>query len=120
MENVLSERSESKGNLLATEKAHFAYILQCADGSFYVGSTADFQLRLRAHQTGKAAAYTAARRPVRLVYHQRFPSRGDAVERERQVKRWTHHKKQALIAGDMVKLKTLGRRRPRTFASLLP
>ena len=116
----MSERSESKGIFLATEKAYFIYILQCADGSFYVGSTADLQPRVRAHQAGKAAAYTAARRPVRLVYHQRFPSRADAVNRERQIKRWTHHKKQALIDGDMVKLKALSRRCLRTSASLLP
>jgi predicted GIY-YIG superfamily endonuclease len=34
-----------------------------------------------------------------------------ATNRERQLKRWTHAKKLALIEGDMTKLKSLAKRR---------
>ena len=45
------------------------YILQCADGSYYVGSTSDLEERYKIHCTGKGPQYTALRLPVRLVYH---------------------------------------------------
>jgi putative endonuclease len=46
----------------------FAYILQCADGSYYVGSTRDIAKRLEAHASGNGPVFTASRLPVRLIY----------------------------------------------------
>jgi cyclophilin family peptidyl-prolyl cis-trans isomerase/predicted GIY-YIG superfamily endonuclease len=43
------------------------YVLACADGTLYTGSTTDLARRLDAHGRGKAAKYTRARRPVRLL-----------------------------------------------------
>jgi putative endonuclease len=63
----------------------FVYILKCADGSYYVGSTTDVAERERVHNEGHGAVYTATRRPVRLVYseaHQSWPS---ARKREAQL-----------------------------------
>jgi len=85
----------------------FVYILRCADGSFYVGETNDVASRLARHNNGTAAAHTARRRPVQLVYSERYPNRDDCLKRERQLKRWTRAKKEALIAGDITALKTL-------------
>ncbi|WP_308468837.1 GIY-YIG nuclease family protein [Rathayibacter soli] len=34
------------------------YILECSDGSFYVGSTIDLERRIAQHQLGEGAAYT--------------------------------------------------------------
>jgi predicted GIY-YIG superfamily endonuclease len=42
---------------------------------------------------GKAAAWTAARRPAELVYTEQVGSEAAAVRRDRQLKRWTHAKK---------------------------
>ena len=84
---------------------HFFYILKCSDGSFYVGSTTNLKNRVRAHNQGKGAAHTAKRRPVRLVYHEKFDSLGDDVKRERQVKKWSRAKKEALILGKRESLK---------------
>lgn len=83
------------------------YILRCADGSFYVGSTGNLPLRLEQHEDGRAATWTAVRRPVQLVWAERHPSRLDAVRRERQLKGWTRAKKQALVNGDVASLKRL-------------
>ena len=75
----------------------FVYILECADGTFYVGHTDDLAARQKSHSAGHAAAYTAARRPVAMVYAEEHSSLKDARARERQLKRWTHTKKQALV-----------------------
>ena len=47
---------------------YFVYILECSDGSFYVGSTNDLAARLETHQSGKGPAYIAKRLPVRLAH----------------------------------------------------
>ena len=85
----------------------FVYILRCADGSFYIGETNDVLSRLGRHNNGTAATHTAVRRPVQLVYIEEYSSRDDCLKRERQLKRWTRAKKEALIAGDATRLKTL-------------
>jgi predicted GIY-YIG superfamily endonuclease len=89
----------------------FVYILRCADGTFYVGHTTDLTAREKAHNEGTAAAYTAKRLPVRVVYSEQHSSIDLAIARERQLKRWTAQKKEALIAGDTRKLHMLSRRR---------
>jgi len=85
----------------------FVYILRCADDSFYVGETNDVEGRLARHNDGAAAAHTAKRRPVRLVYTEHHPTRDECLKRERQLKGWTRAKKEALIAADKVALKKL-------------
>jgi len=85
----------------------FVYILRCADDTLYIGHTADLHAREKAHNDGTAAAYTVARRPVRIVYSEPFDSDRGAVTRERQLKRWTRRKKEALIAGDLEARKRL-------------
>ena len=88
---------------------HFFYILKCSDGSFYVRSTINLKNRVKAHNQGKGAAHTAKRRPVKLVYHEKFNSLGDAVSRELQVKKWSRAKKEALIQGNRESLKKLSK-----------
>jgi tRNA/rRNA methyltransferase len=87
----------------------YVYVLRCVDGSYYVGHTDDLERRLAAHQTGMIAGHTYYRRPVRLVFHEEFPSREDAFLRERQVKGWSRRKKEALIKGDWDSVKQLSR-----------
>jgi len=77
---------------------HFAYILRCADGTLYTGYARDPMKRTAAHNAGRGARYTAGRRPVSLVYWESFDSVGDALRRERQLKRLRRTKKEALIA----------------------
>src|SRR5688572_14301304 len=86
----------------------YIYILRCADNALYVGQTADIALRLTKHTDGSASAFTAKRRPVELVYLEPHPTVKSASKRERQLKRWTRAKKEALIAGDLGPEATLG------------
>jgi len=89
----------------------FVYVLECGDGSFYVGQTHDLSQRVKAHNDGNAAKFTRERRPVHLVYVENLPTRELAVRRERQLKGWTHAKKRALIHGDVDQLRKLSRSR---------
>ena len=85
----------------------FVYVLRCADNSLYIGQTNDILTRLARHNEGLASAHTAIRCPVRLVYTEKYESQSDSLKRERQLKRWTRAKKEALIIGDKVALKRL-------------
>jgi predicted GIY-YIG superfamily endonuclease len=95
----------------ATADSFFVYILRCSDGSLYVGHTSNVEERVKLHDDGCGALWTAVRRPVRLMYKESSPSLEQAIARERQIKRWTSQKKLALIAGDKGRLKLLARRR---------
>ncbi len=76
---------------------YFCYLLRCSDGSLYTGITTDPARRLKHHNRGQASKYTAARRPVRLVWKEKHRSRSSALRREAQLKRWPRRQKQALI-----------------------
>lgn len=89
------------------------YILRCADGSLYVGHTSDLQARERTHNEGRGGSFTAARRPVTLVYSESLPSLEAARAREAQLKRWSALTKEALLCGDLAALHRLSRRRRR-------
>ena len=75
----------------------YMYILECADGSYYTGSTKDIQRRFAEHQNAIGAKYTKVRLPVRLVYVEEFSRIDEAFYREKQVQGWSHKKKKALI-----------------------
>ena len=76
---------------------HFVYIVRCADGSLYTGYARDPNERVKAHNTGRGARYTAGRRPVALVHSETFDTMGAALRREHQVKRWSRDQKESLI-----------------------
>jgi predicted GIY-YIG superfamily endonuclease len=83
----------------------YIYVLRCADDSFYVGETDDVGQRVSRHNEGRGSSFTATRRPVRLVFTELHESRDQALVRERQLKRWTRAKKEALISGNQAGLK---------------
>lgn len=75
----------------------FVYILECADGSYYVGSTRHLEKRFAEHSTGLGAAYTRRRLPVKLVFAEEYQRIDDAYFREKQIQGWSRAKRQALI-----------------------
>jgi putative endonuclease len=87
----------------------YLYILECADGTFYTGSTQDLQLRVDQHQASMGANYTRKNLPVRLVYCQEYDRIDDAFLREKQVQGWSHAKKKALIESEFNALPKLSR-----------
>lgn len=85
------------------------YMLRCADGSYYVGHTDNIDQRVAQHQAGWVKGYTFTRRPVDLVWNDRFQTRHDAKAAERQIKGWGRPKKEALIAGDWDRISELAK-----------
>ncbi len=81
-------------------KKYFVYILECADKTFYTGTTNNLEKRLLAHNTSKTGAkYTKARRPVKLVYSENCKTVGKALKREYLIKKLTRKDKEELVGG---------------------
>ena len=78
-------------------KEFYTYILKCNDDSYYTGHTDDLDVRLSQHIMGEPKCYTSTRLPVKLAYHATFPTRQEALEAERKIKKWSRKKKEALI-----------------------
>lgn len=77
---------------------YYAYILQCADNTLYVGCTNDLEKRLKQHNEAKCGAhYTKIRRPVELKHSEEFDNIADARAREAEIKRWNRKEKLDLI-----------------------
>jgi putative endonuclease len=89
----------------------WAYIIECADGSYYVGSTVDLERRISEHNLGLGAKYTRIprRRPVTLVWSAQFDRIDDAFGFEKQVQGWSRAKRNALIDGRIDDLPGLAR-----------
>jgi len=95
-----------------TEIGFFVYILLCADGSLYTGSTTDVESRLEVHRRGlDPACHTYPRRPVRLVWAGGFERWESALTWERQLKGWSRAKKMALVNGDWDEIQRLSRKK---------
>ena len=76
---------------------HYTYILECKDQTLYTGYTTDLDRRLKVHNEGKGAKYTKVRRPVKLVYHETFDNKSEALKREYALKQLSRKQKLALI-----------------------
>ena len=76
---------------------YYVYILRCADGTLYTGSTTDPQRRLAQHNRGTGAKYTRSRRPVELVYTEQAQSWSGALKREAAIKKLRRGEKDRLI-----------------------
>ncbi|HBR85334.1 MAG: hypothetical protein CMM81_06585 [Rhodospirillales bacterium] len=89
----------------------WVYMLRCSDGSYYVGSArGSLDRRVQEHQQGAYPGYTTSRRPVALVFSERFVRVEDAIASEQQLKGWSRAKKEALVSGDWKRISALGKR----------
>ncbi len=76
---------------------NYTYILRCKDGTYYTGWTNHIEKRVKAHNQGKGAKYTRARRPVELVYYEVFDTKEEAMRREWEIKQLSRKEKEKLI-----------------------
>jgi chorismate synthase len=83
--------------VLTLPQSWFLYVLECSDQSLYTGITPDLQRRLKRHNAGRGAAYTAAHRPVKLIGAWRFYGRSAALKAEAHFKNYSHRKKLELV-----------------------
>ncbi|WP_082612113.1 MULTISPECIES: GIY-YIG nuclease family protein [unclassified Nocardioides] len=86
------------------------YMLRCSDGSYYVGSTRNLDLRLQQHQLGVGSQYTRRRLPVELVWSAEYPNIGDAFFWEKRIQGWSRAKREALIRGEYEALPGLAKK----------
>jgi predicted GIY-YIG superfamily endonuclease len=88
------------------------YMLQCRDGSYYIGVTSELDIRLAKDALGiDPNAYTFRRRPVKLVYSEVFSTPDQAIYVEKRLKGWSRAKKAALVRGDWNAIRALARSR---------
>ena len=76
---------------------YYVYILECRDGTLYVGSTNDIKKRVAVHNAGKGAKYTRGRNPVVLRYSESFATKGEALKKESEIKKLSRAKKMELL-----------------------
>ena len=88
---------------------YYFYMVRCVDNSLYCGQTNNLEKRIVEHNSNssRSAKYTRARKPVKLVYSEKYKTLQEAMSREWQVKKWTKAKKEALIKGSIILLKKL-------------
>lgn len=76
---------------------NYTYILKCNDDTLYTGWTNNLEKRIKDHNDGKGAKYTKTRRPVELVYYEKFETKEEAMKREYAIKQLTREEKKTLI-----------------------
>ena len=86
-----------------TSKPWYVYLVRCSDGSIYTGITDNVEARLKKHNSGRGAKYTAQRRPVTLLHSEELPDQGSAMRREAQIKNWNRVQKETLAKGPRLK-----------------
>ncbi len=90
----------------------YVYIIECSDGTYYVGVTNDVFRRFEQHESGKnPESYTYKRRPLKLVFYAGFTDISMAIEKEKQIKKWSRAKKLALIESRFNDLPNLSKKR---------
>ena len=87
------------------------YIIECRDGTLYVGHTHDLSQRIDYHRKGLGSLHMVQRGFRGLLYQEELPDQASAVRRESQLKGWSRAKKLALAGGDFTRLKALSRSR---------
>ncbi len=91
---------------------YYVYILHCKDNTYYTGVTSNLEQRLSEHQEGiHIDSYTYKRRPVQLVFYAEFTNIHKAIAEEKQLKKWSKAKKEALINGDYDSLPILAKKK---------
>jgi len=92
-------------------KTYFVYILKCSDNTYYTGITSNLNKRLIQHKTGlHKDSYTYRRRPISLMFYAEFTNVDLAIDTEKQIKKWSKAKKEALIKGEFEKLPNLAKK----------
>ncbi|WP_136468300.1 GIY-YIG nuclease family protein [Flagellimonas onchidii] len=93
-------------------KKSYVYILKCSDQTYYTGVTSNLEKRILEHEIGKhVTSYTFSRRPIELVYYAEFSDIRIAIEWEKQLKKWSRSKKEALIRRNYGELSNLSKKK---------
>ena len=75
----------------------FVYILANRSRTLYVGVTNDVARRVAQHRAGVGSRFARRYAIYRLVFVETATRARDAIDREKQIKRWSRSKRVALI-----------------------
>ena len=93
-------------------KISYVYILKCSDNTYYTGITSNLEQRITEHNFGKyIESYTYNRRPIELKFYAEFTDISIAIQTEKQIKKWSKAKKEALINDEFEKLPNLAKKK---------
>jgi putative endonuclease len=93
-------------------KISYVYILKCSDNTYYTGITSNLERRIIEHKLGKhIESYTYKRRPIELMFYAEFTDISIAIQTEKQIKKWSKAKKEALINDEFEKLPNLAKKK---------
>ena len=73
------------------------YTIKCKDESFYTGVTSDLKRRFTEHKEGRGGRYTSLHKPEKVIFLESFSTESEALKREKQLKGWSHRKKDNLV-----------------------
>jgi len=91
---------------------YYVYILECSDKTYYTGITNNLSRRMDEHHSAKFFnSYTSRRLPVSLVYYATFSDVEIAIQTEKQIKKWSKAKKEALIQNTIDELPNLAKKK---------
>jgi len=62
------------------------YVIECDDGSYYIGQTDNLKRRWREHLSGKGAQWTKTHKPLQIAHFEENSSREEAVAKEKNWK----------------------------------
>jgi putative endonuclease len=79
------------------ERHYWVYIMASRSLTLYIGVTGHLQRRVAQHKNHTFDGFTAQYNIDRLVYFERYHYINNAINREKQLKRWRREKKLALI-----------------------
>ncbi len=68
------------------------------DSVLYIGMTNDLARRMSEHRSGEFQGFAAQYRCHKLLYYEQYRDVRDAIDREKQLKKWSRAKKRSLIA----------------------
>ncbi|MCD4704919.1 GIY-YIG nuclease family protein [bacterium] len=76
----------------------YTYIARCNDNSLYTGYCQNLESREKKHNLGEGAKYTRSRRPVKIIYSEKFDTKSEAMKREWQIKKYSKKMKENLVS----------------------
>ena len=79
------------------QRSYAVYIMAGRSLNLYIGVTSSLQRRVALHKAHSFDGFTSQYSVDRLVYFERYHYINNAINREKQLKRWRRDKKIALI-----------------------
>ena len=79
------------------EGIFYVYMVECADGTYYTGSTKNLEKRVELHNKGNGAKYLRRKLPVKLVYAKEYKYYKNVLHAERNIKKLRRKEKEELI-----------------------